>query len=69
MFLDTELNSLATVLSTLYQNMLESAMKLYRYAKSMGREVRPPSSLLISKSALEFEMVLVYPIIQIRLFS
>ncbi|MCJ1247012.1 hypothetical protein MMC30_004223 [Trapelia coarctata] len=47
MFLDTDLNSLATVLSTIYQNMLESAMKLYRYAKSIRPEVRPPSSLMI----------------------
>lgn len=49
MFLDTRLNSLATVLSTIYQNLLESAMKLYRYAKSMAKG-RPPGPLLRSKS-------------------
>ena len=51
MLLDTALNTLATVLSTLYQNFLESAMKFYRYAKSMGSRRQPPGSLLISKSA------------------
>ncbi len=49
MFLDTSLNSLATVRSTIYQNLLESAMKLYRYAKSMAKG-RPSGALLRSKS-------------------
>lgn len=49
MFLDTSLTSLATVRSTIYQNLLESAMKLYRYAKSMAKG-RPPGALLRSKS-------------------
>ncbi|MCJ1474607.1 hypothetical protein MMC13_003267 [Lambiella insularis] len=46
MFMDTSLNSPDTVLLTIYQNMEEAAMKVYRYAKAMGGEGLP-SSLLI----------------------
>lgn len=49
MFLDTNFNSLNTVLSSIFKNFAESSMKYYRYAKCMA--VRPPVALLISKSA------------------
>lgn len=48
MFLDTTFNSLNTVLTTIYQNFTESAMKYYRYAKCMAAGgVHPHASLLI----------------------
>lgn len=48
MFLDTTFNSLNTVLSTIYQNFVESAMKYYRYAKCMAAGgMHPHASLLI----------------------
>ena len=49
MFLDTSLNLQTTVLSTIYQNLTETAMKYYRYAKAMGGLRRLPASLLIRK--------------------
>lgn len=49
MFLDTNFNSLNTVLSSIFKNFAESSMKYYLYAKCMA--VRPPVALLISKSA------------------
>lgn len=48
MFLDTTFNSLATVLSNLYQNFVESAMKYYRYVKCMAANQQPRASLMIS---------------------
>lgn len=50
MFLDTNFNSLRTVLSSIFKNFAESSMKYYRYAKCMA--AHPPVSLLIRKSAL-----------------
>lgn len=51
MFLDTTFNSLNTVLSTIYQNFVESAMKYYRYAKCMAAgSMHPHASLLIGTS-------------------
>ncbi|MCJ1405445.1 hypothetical protein MMC11_008673 [Xylographa trunciseda] len=47
MFLDTSLNSQTTVLSTIYQNLSETAMKCYRYAKAMGGQRRLPASLFM----------------------
>jgi hypothetical protein len=47
MFLDTNFNSLSTVLSSIFQNFVESSMKYYRYAKCMV--AHPPVSLLIGK--------------------
>lgn len=47
MFLDTTFNSLNTVLSTIYKNFLESAMKYYRYAKCMATSKYPQAALLI----------------------
>ena len=49
MLLDTSFNSPNTVLSTVYENFVESAMKYYRYAKSMGSRKQPAASILISK--------------------
>ena len=49
MFLDTLYNSPSTVLSTIYENFVESAMKLYRYVKSMTPHKEPRESLLISE--------------------
>ena len=50
MFLDTSLNSQSTVLSTIYQNLSETAMKYYRYAKAMGGQKRLPAPLLMRES-------------------
>lgn len=47
MFLDTTFNSLNTVLSTIYKNFLELAMKYYRYAKCMATSMYPHAGLLI----------------------
>ncbi|KAI9814856.1 MAG: hypothetical protein M1832_005658 [Thelocarpon impressellum] len=47
MFLDTNFNSTATVLSNLYQIFAESAMKFYRYAKCMPPRKQPQTRLLI----------------------
>ena len=49
MFLDTSLNLSSSVLSTIYQNFAETAMKCYRYAKSMPTSKQPPSDLVIGK--------------------
>lgn len=46
MFLDTSFNSTVTVLSTIYQNFMEAAMKYYRYAKCMGGRKHPHLDLL-----------------------
>ncbi|KAL2046145.1 hypothetical protein N7G274_001592 [Stereocaulon virgatum] len=46
MFLDTNFNSPNTVLSTIYQNFMEAAMKYYRYGKSMDRWSQPHLELL-----------------------
>ncbi|MCJ1286569.1 hypothetical protein MMC26_005915 [Xylographa opegraphella] len=46
MFMDTSFNSQTTVLSNIYQNLSETAMKYYRYAKAMGGRRRLPASLL-----------------------
>ena len=46
LLLDTGFNSLRTVLSTIYQNLLETAMKCYRYAKSMPTSKQPSSDLV-----------------------
>lgn len=51
MFLDTNFNSLQTVLSNVYQNFLEAAMKYYRYVKSMPRDKQPHTALLTGKIA------------------
>jgi hypothetical protein len=52
MFLDTGFNSVPTVLTNIYQNFIESAMKFYSYTKSLPFNKRPRSILLISKSSL-----------------
>ena len=46
MFLDTSFNSQSTVLANIYQNLTETAMKYYRYAKAMGGWRRLPTPLL-----------------------
>ncbi|KAK4695849.1 telomerase reverse transcriptase, partial [Lecanoromycetidae sp. Uapishka_2] len=46
MFLDTNFNSANTVLSTIYQNFAEAAMKYYRYAKCMQSAKQPHLDLL-----------------------
>ena len=50
MFLDTNFNSAMTVLSTIYQNFVEAAMKYHRYAKCMGGANHPHQDLLIGES-------------------
>ncbi|KAL9044033.1 MAG: hypothetical protein Q9214_002802, partial [Letrouitia sp. 1 TL-2023] len=55
MFLDTNHNSLSRVLLTVHQNFVESAMKLYRYAKHMVGEKQPHPSLVIILAWLEME--------------
>ena len=50
MFVDTGFNSSLTVLSTIYQNFVEAAMKYYRYVKCMGgRQQQPPSDFAIGE--------------------
>lgn len=49
MFLDTNFNSVSTVLTNIYQNFVESAMKFYSYTKSLPPNKRPRPTLLISK--------------------
>ena len=49
MFLDTNLNARSTVLSTIYQNFAETAMKCYRYTKSMPKHKQPSSQLVIGE--------------------
>ncbi|KAL9124591.1 MAG: hypothetical protein Q9217_006090 [Psora testacea] len=48
MFLDTNFNSPATVLLTIYENFLEAAMKYYRYIKSLTNTTQPHLHLLTS---------------------
>ena len=52
MFFDTAFNSIDTVLSTIYQNFLEVAMKYYRYGKCMPKDGNPSAALLIRKYGL-----------------
>lgn len=61
MFLDTSFNSPGTVLSTIYQNFVEAAMKYYRYAKCMGGEKHPHLDLLIGtiQDLVELAFVLI----------
>lgn len=47
MFLDTTFNSQRTVLSTIYQNFMEAAMKFYRYAKCLPSARRPQPAFMI----------------------
>ena len=49
LFLDTTFNSMHTVLSTIYQNFLEAAMKYYRYGRCMAKDSNPSATLLIRK--------------------
>lgn len=49
MFLDTNFNSPKTVLSTIYQNFIEAAMKYYRYVKSMVDSQQPHLAILTGK--------------------
>ncbi|KAL9099832.1 MAG: hypothetical protein Q9163_004720 [Psora crenata] len=49
MLFDTNFNSLTTVLSTIYQSFTVTAMKYYRYVKSMTSGAKPHSDLLISE--------------------
>lgn len=50
MFLDTNFNSPNTVLSTIYQNFVEAAMKYYRYGKSMEHRNQPHLELLTGET-------------------
>ncbi|KAI9772335.1 MAG: hypothetical protein M1840_001084 [Geoglossum simile] len=47
MFLDTNFNSVPTVLTNIYQNFVESAMKFYSYTKSLPSNKQPRSTILI----------------------
>ena len=47
MLVDTNFNSTAAVLSTIYQNFLEAAMKFFRYIKGMASTAQPHLELLI----------------------
>ena len=51
MFLDTNFNSALTVLINVHQNFIETAMKIYRYARCLPAPKQPRTSFLISKSA------------------
>ncbi|KAI9787925.1 MAG: hypothetical protein M1816_007325 [Peltula sp. TS41687] len=47
MFLDTNFNSTITVLTNIYENFIESAMKFYRYARSLPSAKQPRAAILI----------------------
>ena len=49
MFFDTRFNTIGTVLSTIYQNFAETAMKCYRYIKSMRGANQPSADLVIGE--------------------
>ena len=51
MLVDTSFNSIATVLTTVYQNFIEAAMKFSRYIKSMENKAQPHLALLIGTPA------------------
>ena len=51
MLLDTNFNSPTTVLTTIYQNFIEAAMKYSRYVKSMTLGTQPHVALLTGESA------------------
>ena len=46
MFLDTSFNSVARVLSTVFHNFLETAMKMFRYVKVMPKASQPDCPIL-----------------------
>lgn len=52
MFLDTSINSQMTVLTNVYQNFVEAAMKLYRYMRALPSVKRPKTSLIVGKSSV-----------------
>ncbi|KAI9782484.1 MAG: hypothetical protein M1839_004970 [Geoglossum umbratile] len=47
MFLDTDFNTLPTVLTNIHQNFVESAMKFYSYTKSLPYHKQPRPTMLI----------------------
>lgn len=51
MFLDTNFNSVSSVMSNIYQNFVEAGMKYYRYAKSLRCEQQPHTTLMIGMLA------------------
>lgn len=51
MFLDTNFNSVSSVMSNIYQNFVEAGMKYYRYAKSLRCEQQPHTALMIGMLA------------------
>jgi telomerase reverse transcriptase len=50
MFLDTSFNSLATVLTNIYESFLETATKMWTYVKCLPAQKRPGAKLVISRS-------------------
>lgn len=61
MFLDTNFNSPINVISNIYQNFLEAAMKYYRYVKLMPYKQQPHESLLVEtiRDLIEMAFMLV----------
>ncbi|KAI4225667.1 MAG: hypothetical protein L6R36_003747 [Xanthoria steineri] len=61
MFLDTNFNSVSSVMSNIYQNFVEAGMKYYRYAKSLRCEQQPHTALMIGtiQDVMETAFVLV----------
>jgi telomerase reverse transcriptase len=47
MLLDTKLSSRYCVSSNLYQNLMETAMKMYRYIRSLPKKMRPSEMMVI----------------------
>jgi hypothetical protein len=50
MFLDTSFNSLATVLTNIYESFVETATKMWTYIKCLPAQKRPGTKLVISRS-------------------
>lgn len=48
MLLDTNLNGLHCVSANLYQNFMESAMKMYRYVRGLPKHKRPCEAMIIA---------------------
>lgn len=61
MFIDTALNSVATVFANLYQSFYESAVRCLEYARVLSQVRTTCSSLLISKSHLFLKQSLQNP--------
>ncbi|KAL8713551.1 MAG: hypothetical protein Q9220_002413 [cf. Caloplaca sp. 1 TL-2023] len=61
MFLDTSFNSISNVITNIYQNFFETAMKYYRYLRSLAPGKEPHAALLIEtiRNLIDMAFVLI----------